>query len=180
MHDEWEGPKIRARAAVRHTATGLTVEQVQKATDEACMRERIRSKVCESDEDARAIGIAVAEHTEWRRIGYVMEEEGLGTYEPERDPTAVRWAREGQAARLERARGEEAVRERRAQARQDRAGELVLDFPLDAETSRQLRTYAATQGVTPQRLVGLLAERARTTSEGLIEVTPFAASDTER
>ncbi|MFH0245846.1 hypothetical protein ACGRHY_26305 [Streptomyces sp. HK10] len=56
----------------------------------------------------------------------------------------------------------------------------MLDFPLDAETSRRLRTYAAAQGVTPQRLVGLLAERARTTSEGLIEVAPFAASDTER
>ncbi|MGK5499935.1 hypothetical protein [Streptomyces sp. URMC 125] len=56
----------------------------------------------------------------------------------------------------------------------------MLDFPLDAETSRRLRAYAAAQGVTPQRLVGLLAERARTTSEGLIEVTPFTASDAER
>ncbi|MGY1456742.1 hypothetical protein [Streptomyces sp. SS8] len=45
-------------------------------------------------------------------------------------------------------------------ARQDRAGELVLDFPLDVETSRRLRAYAAAQGITPQRLVGLLAERA--------------------
>ncbi|MGK5499936.1 hypothetical protein, partial [Streptomyces sp. URMC 125] len=109
VHDEWEGPKIHARTAVRHRATGMTVEQIEKATDEARIRERIRSKVCESEEDARAIGIAVAEHTEWRRIGYVMEEEGLRAYEPERDPTAVRWAREEQAARLE-----QAERERQA------------------------------------------------------------------
>ncbi|WP_031511427.1 hypothetical protein [Streptomyces megasporus] len=112
MQDGWEQAKIRARAAVRRTATGTTAEQIEKATDEARIHERDRSRVCETEDDIRALGIAVAEHTEWRRLGYVMEEEGLEVYDPERDPTAVRWAREEEAARLE-----QAERQRQAQAR---------------------------------------------------------------
>jgi len=76
-----------------HAAAGLVRKQIDKATDEARVRERNRSRMGETEDDIRAIGIAVAEHTEWRRIGYVMEEE-LEVYDPERDPTAVRWARE--------------------------------------------------------------------------------------
>lgn len=49
------------------------------------MHERIRSRLRETEDDVRAIGIAVAEHTEWRRIGYVMEEEGLDVYDAARE-----------------------------------------------------------------------------------------------
>jgi hypothetical protein len=157
-----DNAKIRARAAVRRRAAGMTAEQIVKATDEAHVHERIRSRLCETEDDVRAIGIAVAEHTEWRRIGYVMEEEGLEVYDTERDPTAVRWARE------------ETERERQAQARQDGAARMVLTLPVDGETYRQLRACAGAQGVTPQRLIGLLAERVGTTPEGLVEVAPFA------
>ncbi|GAA2448307.1 hypothetical protein [Streptomyces glaucus] len=157
MHDRRENPKVRARAAVRRRASGMTLEQIEKATDEARLHERIRSRLCETEDDVRAIGIAVAEHTEWRRIGYVMEEEGLEVYDPERDPTAVRWAREEQTARLE----------------QDSAARLVLTVPVDAEAYQRLRACATAHGITPRRLLGLLAERVRTTPEGLIEVAPF-------
>lgn len=175
MQDRWENPKIRARAAVRRRAAGMTVEQIEKATDEARLHERIRSRLCETEDDVRAIGIAVAEHTEWRRIGYVMEEEGLEVYDPERDPTAVRWAREEQTARLE-----QAERERRAQAlQQDSAARLVLTVPVDAEAYQRLRTCATAHGITPRRLLDLLAERVRTTPEGLIEVAPFTTEGVE-
>ncbi|WP_051718233.1 hypothetical protein [Streptomyces megasporus] len=153
MQDGWEQAKIHARAAVRRTATGMTAAQIEKATDEARIHERIRSRVCETEDDIRALGIAVAEHTEWRRIGYVMEEEGLEVYNPEHDPTAVRWAREEQTARreqAERARREQA--ESRGEARPGRADQPALAVVLDAETSRRLRACAAAQGTTPQRL----------------------------
>ncbi|MFD1831664.1 hypothetical protein ACFSJS_18655 [Streptomyces desertarenae] len=140
----------------------MTAEQIEKATDEARMHERMRSRLCETEDDVRAIGIAVAEHTEWRRIGYVMEEEGLGAYEPERDPTAVRWARE------------EAERERQEQARQDGSAKMVLTVPVDGQTYWHLRTCAGAHGITPRHLIGLLIEQVRTTPEGLVEVAPFA------
>ncbi|MDG9705888.1 hypothetical protein [Streptomyces sp. DH37] len=162
MLDAREDPKIRARATVRRKAAGMTAGQIEKATDEARRHERIRSRLRETEDDVRAIGIAVAEHTEWRRIGYVMEEEGLEVYDPERDPTAVRWARE------------EAGRKRQAQARQDGAAKLVLTVPVEEEAYQQLRACAAAHGIAPRHLMGLLAERVRTTSEGLVEVAPFA------
>lgn len=171
MQDGWEQAKIRVRAAVRRTATGMTAEQVGKATDEARIHERDRSRVCETEDDIRALGIAVAEHTEWRRIGYVMEEEGLEVYDPEHDPTAVRWARE------------EAERKRLAQDPQGRAARLVLTVPMDGEAYRRLRACAAAHGIAPRHLLGLLAERVRTTPEGLVDVAPFAVestADTER
>lgn len=161
MRKAMEDAKIRARAAVRCRAAGMTAEQIEKATDEARMHERIRSRLCETEDDVRAIGIAVAEHTEWRRIGYVMEEEGLEVYEPERDPTAVRWVRE------------EAERERQERARQDGATKMVLTVPVDGETYRQLRACAGTHGITPRHLINLLIERVGTTPEGLVEVAPF-------
>ncbi|MDH2412359.1 hypothetical protein ACG5V6_24265 [Streptomyces chitinivorans] len=166
----------------------MTVEQIEKATDEARIHERIRSRLCETEDDVHALGIAVAEHTEWRRLGYVMEEEGLEVYDPERDPTAVRWAREEQATRR-RAERQEAKREcweqaePREQARQEGTAKLVLTVPVDGETYRRLRACAATHGITPRHLIALLAERARTTPDGLVEVTPFAvesAADTEK
>ncbi|MFP8945314.1 hypothetical protein ACLIYM_28310 [Streptomyces fenghuangensis] len=175
MQDARENPKIRARAAVRRRAKGMTAEQIEKATDEARLHERIRSRLCETEDDIRAIGIAVAEHTEWRRIGYVMEEEGLAVYDPERDPTAVRWAREEEAARLE-----QAERQRQAQARQDRATRLVLTVPMDGEVYRRLRACAAAHGIASRHLMGLLAERVRTTPEGLVEVAPFAIESAEK
>lgn len=161
MRKAMEGAKIRARAAIRRRAAGMTAEQIEKFTDEARIHERIRSRLCETEDDVRAIGIAVAEHTEWRRIGYVMEEEGLEVYDPELDPTAVRWARE------------EAEQERQERARQGSATKMVLTVPVDKDTYRHLHTCATTHGTTPRHLINLLIERVSTTPEGLVEVAPF-------
>lgn len=103
----------------------------------------------------------MAEHTEWRRIGYVMEEEGLEVYDPELDPTAVRWARE------------EAEQERQERARQGSATKMVLTVPVDKDTYRHLYTCATAHGTTPRHLINLLIERVSTTPEGLVEVAPF-------
>ncbi|GAA2417672.1 hypothetical protein GCM10010420_55050 [Streptomyces glaucosporus] len=45
MQDGWEQARVRVRAAVRRAATGMTAEQVGKATDEVRIHERNRSRV---------------------------------------------------------------------------------------------------------------------------------------
>ncbi|WP_157840058.1 hypothetical protein [Streptomyces megasporus] len=51
---------------------------------------------------------------------------------------------------------------------------------MDGETYRRLRTCAAAHGITPRHLLSLLAERVRTTPEGLVEVAPFAVKSAEK
>lgn len=85
-----EDTKIRARAAVRRKAAGMTAEKTEKATNKARVHERMRSRFCETQDDIRAIGTTVAKHTEEHRIGYIMKKEGLKNHNPELDPTAVR------------------------------------------------------------------------------------------
>ncbi|MFE2729331.1 hypothetical protein [Kitasatospora sp. NPDC059327] len=74
--------------------------QITEETQEAAQYERHRSRVCDNNEDLAAIKGAIAQHKEWRRIGYVMAEEGLTTYDPDRDPTVQRWRREEHARQL--------------------------------------------------------------------------------
>lgn len=45
MRKAMEGAKIRARAAIRRRAAGMTAEQIEKSTDEARIHERIRSRL---------------------------------------------------------------------------------------------------------------------------------------
>ncbi|MFJ7280719.1 hypothetical protein [Kitasatospora sp. NPDC098663] len=91
---------INSREAVRRKATGMTREQITEATQDAAMWERHRSRVCENHDDEAMIKDAISRHKEWRRIGYVMAEEHLTTYDPDRDPTVQRWNREARAREL--------------------------------------------------------------------------------
>ncbi|MFJ6141556.1 hypothetical protein [Kitasatospora sp. NPDC092286] len=91
---------VNSREAVRRKATGMTREQITEATQDAAMWERHRSRVCENHDDEAMIKDAIARHKEWRRIGYVMAEEHLTTYDPDRDPTVQRWNREARAHEL--------------------------------------------------------------------------------
>uniref|UniRef100_UPI002F91553B hypothetical protein n=1 Tax=Kitasatospora indigofera TaxID=67307 RepID=UPI002F91553B len=72
----------------------MTREQITKATEDAASWEHHRSKVCENDGEMAAIDGAIQAHKEWRRIGYVMDEEKMETYNPDADPTVLRWRRE--------------------------------------------------------------------------------------
>ena len=83
-----------SREIIRRKATGMTREQITKATEDAAGWERHRSRVCENDGDMAAIKGAIQDHKEWRRIGYVMAEENMKTYNPDADPTVQRWRRE--------------------------------------------------------------------------------------
>ena len=83
-----------SREAIRRQATGMTREQITKATADAASWEHHRSKVCDNDGDMAAIKGAIRDHKEWRRIGYVMAEENMETYNPDADPTVLRWRRE--------------------------------------------------------------------------------------
>ena len=86
------------RESVRRKATGMTAEQIQEATKEAARWERQCSRVCDDEGDAAAIQAAIDEHKEWRRIGHLMAEQGLTTYNPDRDPIVQRRQRWEQRA----------------------------------------------------------------------------------
>ncbi|MEU0940709.1 hypothetical protein [Embleya sp. NPDC005971] len=89
-----QATSIAWRAAIRRKATGMTPEEIEEATEYARGWERQAGRAVYDSGDARKLNCAIAEHKEWRRIGYVVKEEGLSVYSPDADPTAVRWYRE--------------------------------------------------------------------------------------
>ncbi|WP_327075486.1 hypothetical protein [Kitasatospora purpeofusca] len=99
------------------------------------MWERHRSRVCENDDDIAMIDDAIARYKEWRRIGYVMAEEHLATYDPDRDPSVQRWHREART----RERAEAAVQ---AQAAERCAQEQQAARDVDPKTDAVLTALA--------------------------------------
>ncbi|MFC8453844.1 hypothetical protein [Kitasatospora sp. NPDC057223] len=127
---------IGSREIIRRQATGMTREQVTEATSDAAGWERHRSRVCENEGDRAAIKGAIQDHKEWRRIGYVMTEENLETYNPDADPTVQRWRREDE----ERQAAESAVQRRAAENPR-------VERPATAPGTEALRTALARAGL---------------------------------
>ncbi|MEV0375736.1 hypothetical protein AB0I10_39385 [Streptomyces sp. NPDC050636] len=90
------------RKNVQKKATGMTRDQVREGTDTARMLERQKGRVL--DEPGRLHSLRLAE---WRQIGYVMAEEAMDIYAPEKDPKVAQWERQ----RLERVAAESAAAE---------------------------------------------------------------------
>ncbi|MER7850581.1 hypothetical protein ABTZ03_42380 [Kitasatospora sp. NPDC096077] len=132
---------INPRESVRRKATGMTREQITEATQEAAMWERHRSRVCDNADDEAMIKDAIARHKEWRRIGYVMAEEHLTTYDPDRDPTVQRWNREARARELAEAAAQAQAAERAHQEQQP--------APDTAPKTKPLLTALARAGLHP-------------------------------
>ncbi|MFD7498270.1 hypothetical protein ACFV8T_39160 [Streptomyces sp. NPDC059832] len=123
--------KYTAREIVRKNAqkkaTGLTRDQVSEETETARSMERQKGRGL--DEPGRLDSLRLAEwaHTEWRRIGYVMAEEAMDVYAPEKDPKAAQWERQ----RLERVAAEKAA------AGQDARGPATVeDLDTDGKLAR--------------------------------------------
>ncbi|MCX5216228.1 hypothetical protein OG689_44640 [Kitasatospora sp. NBC_00240] len=114
----------------------MTREQITKATEDAASWEHHRSKVCENDGDMAAIKGAIQAHKEWRRIGYVMAEENMETYNPDADPTVQRWRRE------------DAERQAAENAAQHHATENTSEQPAASDPRTQtVRTALARAGL---------------------------------
>ncbi|MGW8558152.1 hypothetical protein [Streptomyces tubercidicus] len=75
------------RARVRREAAGLTAEDVARAADEAQENERrIAGNALDSYQVEELLRAAEVEHREWQRISSLMNETGIETYDPEKDP----------------------------------------------------------------------------------------------
>lgn len=63
-----------------------------------------------------------------------------------------------------------------AEQRREAAEELRAEVWLSAGPSRRLRAVAARAGVTPERVLALLAERVIVGEDGTVSVAPFVPS----
>ncbi|MEK9523477.1 hypothetical protein MIU24_29420 [Streptomyces venezuelae] len=109
---------------------------------------------------------------EWRRVLALMRAEGWETYESARDETGSR-----RAAAYENWRQGVITRAQENKQRQrDAVHELDVDLRLDAATGRRVRGLGARYGVSPERLLAQLAERAVVTGNTTVTVPPFTPS----
>lgn len=77
MQDGWEQAKIRARAAVRRTATGTTAERVEKAKDDARKREQEGLPGAPAVQDFPPFPLVAAQH--FRKASSTDREKSLSS-----------------------------------------------------------------------------------------------------
>lgn len=160
------------RRSVQRKAVGKTRAHVAEKTEDAQGRERQAERGVDEPGGFDALRRAEWKHTEWRRIGSVMEKESMEVYNPEQDPAVRQWAQEREQRTVaQRARAEQAERER-----QEGADELHLFIWLDGVTARSLRALAVQHEVSVEQVVAQLAMGARVGEDGTVSVSPFTPS----
>ncbi|MER7794692.1 hypothetical protein [Streptomyces sp. NPDC097640] len=85
--------------SVQKKATGMDREKVAEETEKARGWERQAGRGIDEPGRLDTLHHAEWKHTEWRRIGYVMTEQHMDTYNPQADPKVAQW----EQARIQRA-----------------------------------------------------------------------------
>ena len=159
----------------------MTRQQITKETEDAAGWERHRSQVCENDGDMAAIEGAIQDHKEWRRIGYVMAEENMETYNPDADPTVQRWRREDEERQAAESAAHRRATENAAahQGTTDPAAQAVLTalaraglYNLNEDDHQAVEQLAALLGEATIAQVAGWLERTRTAALHLAALTP--------
>ncbi|GAA2264998.1 hypothetical protein GCM10010232_66500 [Streptomyces amakusaensis] len=176
-----EGDTVRARLGVCLRAEGMSVAEVEATLAEA------EGYAAEAEAEVRRpspgrpsflpdpevdAADCAARVSEWRRVLTLMRAEGWETYQSARDETGSRRAAAYENWRqgiITRAQEDE-------QRRRDAVHELDIDLRLDAATGRRIRGLCARYGISPERLLAQLAERAAVTDDGTVTVEPFTPS----
>ncbi|UQA91485.1 hypothetical protein [Streptomyces halobius] len=78
------------RARVQAQATGMTVQDVTRAAQDAQEHQRdVAGQALDSYRAEQWLRIAEVQHQEWRRISALMTDTAMKTYAPQSDPEAV-------------------------------------------------------------------------------------------
>ncbi|MFD8790868.1 hypothetical protein [Streptomyces vinaceus] len=80
-----------SRSKVQRRAEGMTRDEVAEQTEVARAFERQKGRALEEPGRLQSLRLAEWAHTEWRRIGYVMAEQGLAVYSVTADAKALQW-----------------------------------------------------------------------------------------
>lgn len=173
----WSAEDV-ARDSVRRAGTGLNSSAVSERVSEAAVREREAGEEARRGEPVhsgfpqdleRLAAVWAAKHTEWRRVAVLMEREGWGAYDPERDDQGSDWALE----RTERRQRYLDVQAARAAQRRDERDALVAELYLSAGAGRLIRGVAERAGLLPAQVLAQLAERVVVGEDGAVSVPSF-------
>ncbi|WP_308114131.1 hypothetical protein [Streptomyces brasiliscabiei] len=179
----WDARDL-ARDTVRRQGAGLSAVRVAAKVAEAAARKRetreqmdgapVDSGPYASDPQEFA-ELWEARHTEWCRVGTLMEASGWTSYDPAQDDQGTSWARERDTRREGALQRHEAwVRER-----QDAKDELRAQVWLSADVSRRLRAIAARAGLSAEQVLAQLAGQAQIYDDGRVAVEAFTLSTGE-
>ncbi|WP_425556348.1 hypothetical protein, partial [Kitasatospora nipponensis] len=106
------------------------------------------------------------EAAEWERIAELVRAQEWPVYDVGLDEQAQAWVAEHEA----RGRAQQEQEERIRRSRKERAGRVRLQVELSGSVGRGLRELADRLGVSPERVLAVLAEHAVSISEGLVQV----------
>ncbi|MFG2683984.1 hypothetical protein [Streptomyces sp. NPDC048392] len=177
-------PRDLARDTVRRQGAGLSAVQVAAKVAEAAARKRETREQMDCAlvdrgpyaTDPRELAeLWEARHTEWCRVGTLVEASSWTSYDPAQDDQGTSWARERDTRRQGALQRHEAwVRER-----QDAKDEVHAQVWLSADVSRRLRAIAARAGLSAEQVLAQLAGQARMNDDSRVAVEAFTLSTGE-
>ncbi|MER5888090.1 hypothetical protein ABT160_30085 [Streptomyces sp. NPDC001941] len=161
-------PQDVARELCQSRAEGLDADRIR----EAIAQERAFGAAADGPLSPEAREARAAKAEEWDRILTLPAVRGLDVYRVADDPDATAWA-------ADRATRKHFWLARHAQWRQDQRDQdhgLPVHLHLGEAAGQRLRSLAAGAGVSAERLLVLLAARARADTDGTVSVPAFHPS----